>query len=343
MSSITDTFPMYPGYALGSLIHKSNLMLPVLNKKRLAIESELQEAYREKTELPDTPLYKQVKDSQQFLMILANDKIERIKSKFEEVCGQIRDYYKEKTPSVEETLPIDSSLSKIRTENRSFQSEKMQHLIFRKATANAIDRTQLQEKVNQFVSQLFSESSYSITLPSGAVEGVVNSIENLLDTETQISLVGSFITLPRVITMDPVRIREGSKIGDNLKQNARQYYVLTEAVLGAAFLGIGKSTFVEHKETIEKETINPVSSSFMSRLAMVSFISQGVIPKTSKDATDVNLWSVYTHWKEALQTDFHSGYPIGFKVRKLADILSENMIDFLNEDKDDNKNNNNKK
>lgn len=324
MITQADLLPMYPGYAIGSLISKINYMLPLLNKKRRTLESEMEQAKVESEELRESSAFKNADGSlRQTMGNIASHKLNKLIERYKIVCDEINRLYQSQSVAlitVEETLPIDPARSPIRVEDRSFQSERMQHLIFHKAAVGpALDHERLQEKVERFVAQLFSQELPASSIPSGAIEGVVNSIENILETENQISLVGSFITSPRVMVMDPVKLRRDSRISSELKKNAANYYVLTEAALGAVFLGLGKSTSAQVEA-------NANGQSLMSRLAMISFISQGAIPKPSKDANDVNLWSVYLQWKETLHSDPRSGYPIGFRVRPLLDILIENQV-----------------
>ncbi|KIC72985.1 hypothetical protein DB42_CO00200 [Neochlamydia sp. EPS4] len=318
-----DVLPMHLGYALGSIIKKSDFLLPLKNKVRLNLEEELERANIEKVEMTNSPSYTQsTTEGKQTRLNILNAKINKIKKDYSEVCSKISELYESRNFfSTEEMLPIDPHYSKVKiVDERSFFSEKMSHLVFRKTDTTGTD---LHKKIEMFVSQLFSQDAPSSLLSSSMLGTVTSSIENMLETESQIYLVGSFITLPRVRVMDPVAIRRKATISNALIEQAEQYYVLTEAVLGAVFLGCGK--YISGSGQGDKEG-GKESESLMSKVSMISYISQGAIPRPGKDAEDINMWNVYAQWKQVLLEDPLSGYPIGFKVRELQDVFSENKI-----------------
>ncbi|BBI18276.1 hypothetical protein [Neochlamydia sp. S13] len=321
-----DVLPMHPGYALGSIIKKKDFLLPLQNKVRLNLEEELERANIEKIEMTTSPSYKQAsKEEQQTRLNIVTAKVNKIKNDYTEVCKEISKLYESRHFfSIEEMLPIDPTYSKVKIEERSFPSEKMSHLVFRKTDAG----TDLHKKIEVFVSQLFSQDAPSSLLSSSMLGAVTSSIENMLETESQIYLVGSFITLPRVRVMDPIVLRRNATISNTLKEKSGDYYVLTEAVLGAVFLGCGK-----HLSGGEQGDTQAVKEkkSLMSGISTVSYISQGAIPRPGKEAEDVNMWNVYAQWKQVLQEDPLSGYPIGFKFRELQDVLRENKIPLSRE------------
>lgn len=319
-----DVLPMYPGYALGSIITRKNLLIPVLNQRRKALENKLELAYTAAEIQTESKLQQ---EEEALMKAVSDQEIAGLIMEYKKVCNKVQELYQQPEPAsiFEENVPIDFSRSPMVTQSRSFPSEILNHLIFSKdAAGNAEGHSILQEKVEKFIVQLFSQESASICVSQGNIEGVVNNIERMLKVEDQISLVGSFITLPRVRVFENVRLVKDYKPGKEMAKNAENYYVLTETVLGAFFLGLGKySARDEVGDRAGTETL-------MTQLAMISFISQGAIPKTSRDAQDVNLWNVYTQWKEALK-DPESGYPIGFRVRPLVDVFRENRIELEKE------------
>jgi len=218
--------------------------------------------------------------------------------------------------SPEEMLPIDDSLSRMKTTNSSFYSEKMDHLILVQS-----QRKLVAEKINEFVTQLFLQGASLDCFSSIALDRIVSNIEIMLKTDSQVCVVGSWISLARSKRMDPIKFRKDAKISETLKKNASKYYVLTEVIFGGVFLGVGQYLFGSNESKEEKN-----SASLMSRLAVVSFISQGAVPEVGKKAGDINLWSIYASWKHALKNDEDCGYPIAFKCRELKDILSENDV-----------------
>ncbi|MBS4166225.1 MULTISPECIES: hypothetical protein [unclassified Neochlamydia] len=321
-----DVLPMHLGYALGSIIKKSDFLLPLKNKVRLNLEEELEKANIEKVKVTNSPSETEtIKNEKQTNLNILNAKINKIKKDYNEVCSNISKLYESRNFfSTEEMLPIDPHYSKVKiVADRSFFSEKMSHLVFKKTDTTGTD---LHKKIERFVSQLFSQDAPSSLLSSGMLGTVTNSIENMLETESQIYLVGSFITLPHVRVMDPIVLRRNATISNTLKEQAREYYVLAEAVLGAVFLGCGK--YITGSGQGDKEGVEKPES-LMSKVSMISYISQGAIPRPGKDAEDINMWNVYAQWKQVLLEDPLSGYPIGFKVRELQDVFSENKISVI--------------
>jgi hypothetical protein len=197
--------------------------------------------------------------------------------------------------------------------------EQISHLVL-----SSTEETNVKQKVEKFVSGLFLQGSSSNCPSLSAIDGVVNNIDAALKIGTEITLLGSYITLPRVRVLDPVKIRKDAKISNELKQQSRDHYVLTEAILGGAFFGFGIRTSKIGHESDETERGKDIRA-ITSRISTMSFISQGAIPKINKSAEKVSLWDVYTSWKEVLEED-HSGYPVGVRFRNLWDILEEENV-----------------
>lgn len=307
-----DILPMRPGYSIGNIIKKSDFLVLQWQRRCSELEEELNKARQEYHALKNSVFYSQAtKEEKQVMENTKQVRVERAGQDYIEVCGQIDAIYaKSSLMTIEEMLPIDYNLTKIRREHHSFNSEKMSHLIFRrKDSAQSVS-----EQVQKFVAQFFLQDSE-------VLDGVVHNIQNMLETESQVCLVGSFITLSRMRTLNPIVLRKNVPLSDNLIKNAADYYVLTGAILGGFFLGVGKHIFGTGEEEQEK---GEMTKSLMSRLAMVSFISQGAIPIPGKDVEDTNLWNIYREWKKVLKEDKNSGYPIGFKYNELQTILKEN-------------------
>jgi hypothetical protein len=315
MIGFSDILPVYPGFALGCIISQSDLYLPIYEKKRASLEEALERATQDKDKEKEREKFK-ASDNEMKQKVMANHaaKILKLRNDLDQVCNKINELIK--TASlfpIEEPLPLDYKCVQLRNENRSFKYERMNHVLF---TSN----DHVSSKVKTFVSQLFLQDAPSL-LP-GTLEAMVSNIETVLQTtDARVALIGSFICLERVKVIDPLIIRPNTKLSAELINKSSQYYVLSEAVLGAVFLGIGKDVSIKgeaHDIATDQERI--------SKLTTVSFISQGVIPKLNPKIQDINLWNVYVDWKEALVSDPHSGYPIGFKVRRLQNVLEENHI-----------------
>ncbi len=322
-----DILPMYPGYALGGIIPKKVLELASYQRSLEKLQDSIKDQRSKRLELDGSESYlKESKEVQLGMRDTRDLALAQSIREHQHVFTQIGKLRKDEADSpllfsAIETLPIDYSLSKMRIENLGFESEVLDHLIFTKKEAQQLG--QLQEQVDRFISRLFLKAASSVFLPSNMLEGVTQGIKEVLQTESQVSLVASFIELYRVRVFDPIVIRKGAQISSELKKNAADYLVLSGAVLGAVFLGIGRHASQSTQDPLEGKRSN---EEVMSSFSTVSFISQGAIPKTNRDANDVNLWSVYNNWKDVLLKDPNTGYPIAFKTRKLQDVLKENNL-----------------
>ena len=336
-----EVLPMYPGYALGNNIKKGEILLPLLIKRCKNIEEELIRLKAEKQAIRGSKFYKELKgDDQQrelnCIFVKENRERRRLDATFKAIDNIYKTFSNDETPlSVNEMLPIDFTRSVIRIENRSYSSEKTSQTILRKSN-------DLESKIYTFVSQLKLDNAPSPCINNNTLEQLVSRIDDMLSSkDVEVHLIGSFVTLNRVKTIDPIFLRKGADISPELKKDVDQYYVLTEAVLGGVFIGFGlhcsesekphdvdqKSSIIlkspESEEAIDaKHQVSTIKSHEASKISVFSFISQGAIPKVQ----DRDLWSAYLSWKQGLLDGVYSGYPVAFKVRNLLEILNENDI-----------------
>jgi len=333
-----DIFPMQTGYGLGGIIKKDQVRFATLKKRSAALENDLKnlevdkaklKADVAKTTVPGSTVSQTIKDGLQSKMTQVNKQITALEKEFTKVCKEM-EALGEKIDflAIEETLPIDHAASKVRIQkDKSYSSERLDHVMISKRDAGEV-----RDNVERFVNRLFAQDIPANFLPPSTIDGVVSNIEDMLQRESVISLVGSVITLTRSRVYDPIVFRPKARVSEGLKSKVDEYYVLTESVLGAVFIGFGKHISGTEGKEKEKEKEKPAEGSdeskkaIISSLTMISFVSQGAIPQTSAKADDANLWNVYTHWKEVLDKDEMSGYPIGFKYRELRDVLTENRI-----------------
>ncbi len=318
MMSSSDILPMHPGYALGGIISESDLLLPLYEKKRDRLEEEVEKLVEEKNNEMDSEKHKSL-DGEAKQQIVSNyaAKIIRAKRQLGEVCLIINKLIEEDANFniVSEALPLDENNVKLRNENRSFKAERMDHLVF-------TSKDHVLSRIQSFVNQLFLHDAPSTILPSGALAAMAKNIEHMLSTtNTSVALIGSFIWLERVKIIEPLIIRPNTRLSTDLISKSDKHYVLCEAVLGGVFLGLGKEITVSGQLPPDG-----VDKKWITSLATISFVSQGAIPKLNHKVEEVNLWNVYNNWKEALISDPNSGYPIGFKIRCLQDVLIENQI-----------------
>lgn len=316
-----DILPMHPGYALGNIIKKADLMLPILHKKKsdslreitraTAQIEQIQNEYKldeSKPKWEQDKIYDTAQQNMYKQMVIKNraeDQVKKIEKEIDELSSNVT------FGAIEEMLPIDTSGYQI--QYRSFSSERMAY--YKCTTQN------VRERVESLVADLLLEDVPPSFVPLETIDEVARRIGERLNTENEITLVGSFITCPHVRVLDPVKIRKGAEPSAELRKRADDYYVLTEAVLGAVFIAFGTYTSGSHQPDVK---MSSDIQKMMSKLSQFSYISQGAIPKVNRLSDRVDLWEVYCSWKEALETQQYSGYPIGFKFRNLKDILKEN-------------------
>lgn len=191
--------------------------------------------------------------------------------------------------------------------------EKMETTFFQMSNEPSKESFELQvkNKVQTFIAHLFLDEVNPNILPSGSLDSLVRAIHGICKSNFRAVLIGSWVSLNRVNAIDSVRWCKEAIISEILRKNAQDCYVLTEALLGGVFFGVGKSES------------NP-SETEMNKISMVHFISLGAIPKVSQTFQECDLWEVYADWKNKLENDELTGYPIQFKLKKLADMLEEN-------------------
>ena len=322
-----DVLPGYTGYAIGSLIKEEALKLPLLNAQLTCLEEEKSQYEEEIKSITTSADYlKANAREKETLISKPNASMQQTLQKYEELSAERGRLRKRSTMSygVEEMLPIDMERSALRIEHSSFSSVMYDSLTIKKSDVNS--REDIEQRVGAFVETIFSSqtTSASTIIPREEVAKIVKSIGSSLETEAQITMIGSFATLPHVKSINPLVIRRGANLSQEVKQNIDQYYVLTEAVLGATFLGFGHSI----SQSSQQEDLPQEKKTQVSKISVSFFSSQGAFPEIDSGDESINLWKVYLSWQSALRNNnLEAGYPIGYKYRKLRDVLKENGID----------------
>ncbi len=336
----------HSGYAIGNVIHKDDLLLPKWERLRAEIEEKLafkereyaiekrscketveqpmkqKRAIKQQGNLTNQP--KVIEPKERPVKLIKSPKINELLAyinkltiELETVSNKIVNALStNRLEYLDKTLPMDVKRSKLRLESNASFSEKMDYFTIDAKEKNASNA------ISALVSKVFSQDGSFTYLPPGTVETVTKEIEEMLLSESRISVIGSFITLPGSKIMDPIVIRDNAEIDAVWKQEPENYYVLTEAVLGGLFLGYGK----EMSGSEEMITQEQNSLSQMSQITALSFVAQGAIPVMGVASGVKNLWSIYLSWRDNLLKDQDSGYPIGYKYRSLNDILVENRV-----------------
>lgn len=321
-----DVLPMYPGYAMGHLIRKGDFLAPIYRRKLLSIKTRIDLLEAEKKEnLADTS----DESDKAKLIAIYTANTTKLNNEKKAILKNLEEIEKEKSDSLVDTvLPIDQKRTypQYVPNAHSFSEESSRILITKPAKGNIEKevRAQIDSFINKDLGVPGESSAY---LPRKTLDDFAKRITHMLDQSSSVILIGSFITLSRIKRLDPIVLRE-SAISADLIANAHKYYVLAEAVLGGLFLGFGE----EHRfqSTLAPATSTPASPSVGQSAAQgamirnVSFVAQGALANLT--AEDQDLWSIYVSWRKHLMEGEHTGYPIGFKVRELAEVLRENDI-----------------
>lgn len=313
-SSIHYVLPAYEGFALGSVVHRDRIEIP-----RLQMESATcLRAWEEAKAKLDTARSQKEGD---ILSLL----VTRTGTAYKAVCSEIEEYMKRgyKAFQPEEVAPLEFS---VRTRHHGgFPGENMSHIILHQQNANSSKNAQA--TLFRFITQLCSENhSTSSLLSSDSVAALADRISEMVQKESKVVVLGSLISLTRVRTIEPIGIRKGGIFSASMSTTPQNYFVVSEAVLGGAFLGFGSYCEVAGEEAGSSAAAGAasVSARLATQITRFSFISKGAIPKLSHRFEEANLWAAYCNWKESLQTDEHSGYPLALRVCSLAHIFIEN-------------------
>ena len=312
MISGGNFFPIYNGHSLGSIIEEVEYMVPMLHHEVEALSEEIRNEEFKKEEMQkDAEWGKLDGEAKTSRFNAKNQLIASRQKRLKAAMVKLQEYYgRDPVFALQEYLPIDYKRSEIVTRDLAFSSERTYHMALDK------DLSPWQQ-VDHFISQLFLQNSPGASLPPGAVDSLIIEANAMLKSAIKISFVGSVVTLPRVRTYDPIVVRKEA-VSKKLRENSDRYYVLTEVVMGAVFLGLGK-----HIKGTGDPTKGPLDESKMTDIHLVSFFSQGVIPTTNEKEEDINMHQIYIRWKKSLIENKDSGYPIAVRYRRLTDLFNE--------------------
>lgn len=322
--AIDQPLPIYDGYGIGSTIQKDILEGPLLEGRRASFQAVLEES-----DSIIKALSGPQEDSSQRLSKVSSARINLMIAE-REIISLGKKIEELKLPEVwkrEEMLPIIQSRSPIETHQRSFSSERFHHIVLSKEGIKKEDPSFLRNKITEFFSDLrLQETKTSPQLDIETISSIEKNVKELIQTSGKVSLLGSFISVPRVRVMDPIILRKEA-VSKSMIQNADKYYVITETVLGAYFYGYGVclSELAGSSPEVDKQKT-------MSSMLTLSYDAQGMVPQTTGKFGEQNLWDIYSSWKTHLMADRESGYPIAIKVRELTDILRENKIPLSSPD-----------
>ena len=323
-TSMQRVLPCFPGYAMGGLILTSELEIPYLKEEKANLEEEIVKVENQKKKVKEQSQETQINPQKEISLL--NSQIKQLQSLLKKSEAKLKVFKDERedTSAFETMLPLDINRTVLDYRRRSDESENMHFIVFKTQS--------MKQQIDNFANHL-TQMRY---LPAvmELVDQVSKTILNQPMQENQeICLLGSFITLSHVRVMDPIVLRKDAVLSPQIKDKHAKYSVISETVLGGAFIGfgnlMGQVKFDEGKEKLEsqegkaKEKLESQGAKpLASRLQVFSFVSQGAIPDTNQ----FNLWQTYNSWKKKLTTNPHCGFPIAFRVRSLTDVLKENGV-----------------
>lgn len=307
--------PMYPGLAIGSIVPASKVLLPPYLKQHALLKEAYENAVAEK-EAEKKRINAEKPANGQLRILELGAKVDETKADLDKLTAKIEALKAEKEdPLLEEVLPLDRNLTRTRIDHDAFYSETTDHIVFH---SKGSSRVQVFNKIQGLVHKLL-EGKSSTLIPQSDLVKMTQSVEELLseDQSTTVTVLGSFICLTKVKTMEPLIIRQGTRLSKDLVGRGSKLYILSGAVLGAVFLGAAKDVSKVAKKG-EQELFSNITS--------ISCTTQGGLAHFPARLEEVNIWSVFTNWKNGLESNPNSGYPIGFRVRCLKEVLEENGV-----------------
>jgi hypothetical protein len=313
-NTLARSLPAHPGYAMGGIVPRAELDLPYLHQQMGNLEIERAKVESEKVQLkalnasPEaSPSVGRSLDPQKAMSGYVA-RLEEIAIQLAQVTEKIKAAKHEQrtTPLIKAALPINHRATRVTYKPLSNDSENMHYVIISGSSGRP------EALLNAFSDHLARGDS--LKMVADLVKQVSGTILSMVKQDQEVCVIGSFVTLSKVKVLDPIVIRANAILDKTMLANVEKYAVISETVLGGAFIGFG--TVTKSVERTAEATVQTVASS----INVFSFVAQGAIPKTR----GVNLWQTYEAWKETLLSQEHSGYPIAFKTRELEDVLTEN-------------------
>ncbi len=306
------------GMQIGNLIRKEQVHVRTLTYQRQVLLNQIKvfEARKPADEEGQTKATLDQK-AWAYEMRIQRDQLEFLEAKIYELFEKSLDFM-----NIEESLPIDRDRVKALDEPSAFASECFIHITLGRDRRDKGD-------IKEFISNHLDDIPSAV--PQKTIDSLALQVEHIFQTKTddqinlQVSLVASCITLNRVRTLDPITFSKNSTVSHQLKSECDNYYVLSEAVLGGVFIGLGKS--LANGQVVGGQ-IDPAT---ISRIQMCSFFSQGAILQIKESRDKIDMWAIYSDWKESLLKDKYAGFPVRFKFRELRSILEYNKISNLPE------------
>lgn len=322
-STLMSTIPAHSKYAMGGIVPRVELDLPFLRRQLQDMEARLQEItsakdrslatrdqIREAVEAVEGGSLNQEQSAElqsvakkvaryDAFINEAGESMKALQQKIDNAEDSLSDFLLFK-----ETLPVDYRITKVSYRHLSNNSESLHHIILKNSGNPKEDLRSFSEHLSEM---------HALEAVTALVRRTSSAIMKMVSREHEVCVIGSRITLSQVKVLDKIKLQRGSVLSDSILDNADRYVVITEAVLGAIFIGFGAVTSVTGKDL---RGIRDIASS----INVFSFESQGAIPQT----TDFNLWSTYNAWKASLIRDTHGGFPMAFKTRNLTTIFEEN-------------------
>lgn len=333
------TLPMKVGYDIGHIIHKNEILLADLKPKYDEAEKELIKSsvqrlnlcteYKKDGKLP-------AKGTNDF--IVYEVRLARVERELNAAVNNYKAIGKQientkafrggedtkKKDTKQHSLPISWSvpfdLSHVTIEKFvGKESEATERFVVRSGEGPLI-----RQKLQLLLNTIFSNRQEIISgfFNPEALDLYADALKGETETagpEKFLSVIGSFYEIPARKVLKKIQLIQPVQIDEELLKNCSDYYVLTESLFGAVFIG-AQMSYIEGKlpKSVYRET------------SMVSWISQGVILDLEKPLNSLNLDEVYSQWRKNVLKSQSGGYPVGYKYRNLKSILLENKVTLQN-------------
>jgi hypothetical protein len=235
-----------------------------------------------------------------------NERIKELKCKLKEARTRGIEFRK----FGEHLFPIDWQRTKCKVEIGGSESENFRYIILQSQSGESRVNNERLKDFKNHCKSLEPSNSESFIDEIGK-----KALDQVNATKQEVCVLFSFVTLSKVRRLDPILVSRGARLPKELQRNAREYSVIAETVLGGTFVGFGSRVGLREGSSSDLEA---------SRFSCISFRCQGAIPG---DQT-FDLWETYRKWKRLI-SDVNStdiGFPIGYKIRDLTDVLEENGI-----------------
>lgn len=242
-----------------------------------------------------------------------DEKILQLETQVLEIMKILNKYNIISSSRTKESL-INKSRSPITFDHQAYSSERSETITFSRSD---ITEGKTVASLVKSVARIFVQNGFSSFVPEVQIAEMTRQINNALESEKKVTIIGSYLPLTRCKIMHPVLSDEAIS-DETLLTEAHRYYVLTQEELAGLFLGFEAQTIPQEPTDTNESTEFSISSP-----PQIWFKSEGVLPKIGPSLQS-SLWKIYNSWKERIQADPESGRPARYQCEPLSRVLEYN-------------------